>query len=455
MALRCENCGAANPAINRYCGQCGRRLEQSTTDFPDEFSRDVAGYSVAQQEASADLPPEVIDFDNQIPLIADEGSDRRTHAEPEMIEQVHDHLEREAQLHDDLRHGSEPHFEVQAKQEAERNRRDEFLGWQINPGSNGANHEESGVATCADPLLPRQNFPAERPSRTGVSGPSFLGLSDDTNPIYEEYEENVSESHLRRDVALVIFAVAVVLAAMQWRSIRDYGLAYIHNGSMAVQQGTKEDVRSSPAVAADNTSRDLGLKAASPKAGAPQAVESSPNAGHPLGVQQSATSQKPAQPDASPSSAASSEPPPAMSAPAAADSPATDASNQAPTNQAPTNAQPPPPTTASNSPAEPRPQRDAPAPSVSRITRAPGADELNRAANASDAEARAAWLWRAVGKGNPQAPVELAKMYEQGNGVARSCDQARVLFRVAAAKGNEEARRNLQLIRIRGSCSSR
>jgi TPR repeat protein len=143
-----------------------------------------------------------------------------------------------------------------------------------------------------------------------------------------------------------------------------------------------------------------------------------------------------------------------MSAPAV---PVADASKQAPTNQATTHDVPPPrsATSASNPTAEPRPVRDAPPPNISRMARSPGADELNRAANARNAEARAAWLWRAVGKGNPQAPVELARMYEQGNGVVRSCDQARVLLRVAAAKGNEEARRNLQLMRIRGGCSGR
>jgi TPR repeat protein len=80
---------------------------------------------------------------------------------------------------------------------------------------------------------------------------------------------------------------------------------------------------------------------------------------------------------------------------------------------------------------------------------------MNRAAHASDSEARAVWLWRAVGKGNPQAPVELARMYEQGNGVARSCDQAEVLLRSAAANGNEQAKISLQQMRIRGDCSAR
>ena len=74
----------------------------------------------------------------------------------------------------------------------------------------------------------------------------------------------------------------------------------------------------------------------------------------------------------------------------------------------------------------------------------PGADEMNRAAHSDDAQLRVFWLWKAISKGNPDAPVELAKMYEQGNGVVRSCDQARILLRSAAAEGNEQALLNLQ-----------
>jgi TPR repeat protein len=80
---------------------------------------------------------------------------------------------------------------------------------------------------------------------------------------------------------------------------------------------------------------------------------------------------------------------------------------------------------------------------------------MNRAAHAGDAELRAVWLWRALGKGNLEAPVELARMYEQGDGVVQSCDQAQVLLRSAAAKGNEQAKLNLQQIHRRGGCSGR
>jgi TPR repeat protein len=48
-------------------------------------------------------------------------------------------------------------------------------------------------------------------------------------------------------------------------------------------------------------------------------------------------------------------------------------------------------------------------------------------------------LWSAVGQGNTSAEVTLAKLYLIGGGVKKNCDQARVLLRAAAKKGNTEA----------------
>ena len=48
-------------------------------------------------------------------------------------------------------------------------------------------------------------------------------------------------------------------------------------------------------------------------------------------------------------------------------------------------------------------------------------------------------LWAEVGQGNTTAEVTLAKLYLIGGGVTKNCDQARVLLRAAAKKGNSEA----------------
>jgi TPR repeat protein len=52
-------------------------------------------------------------------------------------------------------------------------------------------------------------------------------------------------------------------------------------------------------------------------------------------------------------------------------------------------------------------------------------------------------LWSAVEKGNSTAEMDLADLYMHGDGVARNCDQARVLLSVASEKGNPEAMQKL------------
>jgi len=58
----------------------------------------------------------------------------------------------------------------------------------------------------------------------------------------------------------------------------------------------------------------------------------------------------------------------------------------------------------------------------------------------------AEWLWKAVGKGNLAAEVALADLYLRGEGVGRSCEQARLLLRTAAGKGSGEAATKLQTL---------
>jgi len=73
-----------------------------------------------------------------------------------------------------------------------------------------------------------------------------------------------------------------------------------------------------------------------------------------------------------------------------------------------------------------------------------GREELAQAqrylspASRDSAEA-AKWLWKAVGKENPKAVLLLSDLYVNGDGVAKSCDQARLLLIVAAKKGNADA----------------
>jgi PilZ domain len=68
----------------------------------------------------------------------------------------------------------------------------------------------------------------------------------------------------------------------------------------------------------------------------------------------------------------------------------------------------------------------------------------------SGSAAATRYLWAAVEQGNVKAEVILAELYARGDGVTKSCDQARVLLRVAAKKGSNEASQELAQIVRRG-----
>lgn len=54
------------------------------------------------------------------------------------------------------------------------------------------------------------------------------------------------------------------------------------------------------------------------------------------------------------------------------------------------------------------------------------------------------WLWKAVAKGNVAATVTLSDLYLRGDGVSKSCDQARLLLDAAARKGDKGAAERLR-----------
>lgn len=59
-------------------------------------------------------------------------------------------------------------------------------------------------------------------------------------------------------------------------------------------------------------------------------------------------------------------------------------------------------------------------------------------------------LWAAVEKGNPGAEIALADMYWQGRGVAKNCDQTRILLTAAARNGNAEGQKRLRQFQQEG-----
>jgi len=59
-------------------------------------------------------------------------------------------------------------------------------------------------------------------------------------------------------------------------------------------------------------------------------------------------------------------------------------------------------------------------------------------------------LWKAVGKGNLAATLALSDLYLRGDGVPKSCDQARLLLDVAAKKGGAAAAERLHNLQAFG-----
>lgn len=62
-------------------------------------------------------------------------------------------------------------------------------------------------------------------------------------------------------------------------------------------------------------------------------------------------------------------------------------------------------------------------------------------------------LWVAVEKGNTSAEIDLAELFRQGSGVAKNCDQTRILLSAAARKGSAEARKRLEAF-LREGCTN-
>jgi TPR repeat protein len=68
-----------------------------------------------------------------------------------------------------------------------------------------------------------------------------------------------------------------------------------------------------------------------------------------------------------------------------------------------------------------------------------------------DSAQAAQLLWRAVGKENPTAILMLSDLYRVGDGVPKSCDQARLLLTAAARKSVPQAAEKLREL-LRTGC---
>jgi TPR repeat protein len=78
---------------------------------------------------------------------------------------------------------------------------------------------------------------------------------------------------------------------------------------------------------------------------------------------------------------------------------------------------------------------------------------LRSPSRASEVPAAIKLLWVSVEKGNTGAEIALAELFRTGKGVAKNCDQTRILLSAAARKGSAEARKRLEEFRREG-CSN-
>jgi hypothetical protein len=77
---------------------------------------------------------------------------------------------------------------------------------------------------------------------------------------------------------------------------------------------------------------------------------------------------------------------------------------------------------------------------------------LRDAQGPEDSATAAQLLWVSIEKGNTNAEIELAGLYVRGEGVQKSCEQARVLLTAAANKGNPAAKAKLDEL-LHAGCS--
>ncbi len=343
------------------------------------------------------------------------------------------------------------------------------------------------------------------PAISGTStivGPSFLGLSDappEVETIAFDHEEAPRSSHWRAWLSVaVVVVVLAVLGLLEWRA-----QAYqTNNGPVQViktqishwKHGILASLLSKPASnAASTPTSQPGSNAASATGSNPATAPTSApgsNGTPEIEVQQQPQAQPQnqnppaaANPTANP---ATNPNPPATSTPAAAGTATTPPANSKPTAQTGAGSTPPQPaanqsaapTTAANAKgsssatdasatSKPPSADETPKKATEKRTPArdaakqqakpdvPGAEEMAKAANASDSAAEAAWLWKATAKGNSTAPIKLANMYLKGDGVPRSCEQAVVLLKTAATKENAPARSRLASMYATGNCVPR
>jgi hypothetical protein len=296
------------------------------------------------------------------------------------------------------------------------------------------------------------------PPANRISGPSFLGLSDAPQaPSEIEGAEERSGGSWRGWFAAAIVLLLVGLGVLEWwaqtKQTNDGPVEIIRTKLRELRHGSTQPASTSAAPASADThgQPEIQVQEQTKPAGPPPTVtsddpskaNSAPAAAATADGSQQATSTPPAQTSPAPTPTTAAKPIEVTPKPSQDNTASATAPVAAPSKTKPT------PQVADT----PKPKR--PAADAESSKPVLGSEEMLKAKNASDSAAAAAWLWKATAKGNPDAPVELANIYIQGNGVPRSCEQAMVLLKTAAAKENAHARNRLAALYQTGTCVER
>lgn len=108
----------------------------------------------------------------------------------------------------------------------------------------------------------------------------------------------------------------------------------------------------------------------------------------------------------------------------------------------------------SEKPASPKPVQDVPGNSNPLQAHSSKQEQIAKSFTKTSSRRRqsaaAQLLWSNIGAGDVTAEVALAQMYLSGDGVPKSCEQARVLLKAASRSGNSDAAKQLHNLKKRG-----
>ncbi|ABF42904.1 Sel1 [Candidatus Koribacter versatilis Ellin345] len=523
----CPKCQSENPELNRFCGACGSRLQETApvdqarpSNGNDANKPGVPGVRrpfIVSTTAMADVTAQMLNTRVVLPSPSVASATHSGYVAPlkprvEHIAHGEDLPEPEIAPVDpndepmfaegsvEQQEGTVHEFDLDSPEEKEAEEwlertvaeheahmpppRTETPGSILNlsaPVESVASERLEEPPVEQEPV--RNSFlqfdPPSESTGGSVSGPSFLGLDE---PPSQDYLLEESGSHTGRNLVLV--AIVAIVAAMGYLEWRASSRGESTNPVDVLHLKLPKKKGQGPAEVATSTTTSPGGSSTTESAnnsGKPDLIAepNQPAAQSSAAAGNSQTSATPA-PNANPGTAEANPP-----STAAATTNAAGTSSPQPAAAA-TKSTPPPvekQTTevAKNTPPpakkpEPLPQSDAatakptaskPAAAIASKPPTPAAQtqETDPTLNAGGAElqkGKAAgatddgrmWLWKAVAKGNGEAPVLLADMYLQGRGVPKDCEQAMLLLNAAAKKANPRARSRLGSLYATGECVS-